>query len=42
MNDILQPDIKEINDKINKESAIIDMLTLELDKVIVGQKKIQF
>tara|TARA_B100000902_G_scaffold224195_1_gene212951 strand:+ start:470 stop:1471 length:1002 start_codon:yes stop_codon:yes gene_type:complete len=39
MNDILQPDIKEINDKINKESAIIDMLTLELDKVIVGQKK---
>ena len=30
--------IKELNEKINKESAIIDMLMLEMDKVIVGQK----
>ena len=34
----LETDIKELNEKINKESAIIDMLMLEMDKVIVGQK----
>ena len=34
----LQTDIKELNEKINKESAFIDMLMLEMDKVIVGQK----
>ena len=38
MTDILQPDIKELNEKINQESAIIDMLLLEMKKVIVGQK----
>ena len=38
MNETLQPDIKELNEKINKESAIIDMLMLEMNKVIVGQK----
>ena len=38
MTEILQPDIKELNEKINKESAIIDMLMLEMNKVIVGQK----
>ena len=38
MNDTLKTDIKELNEKINKESAIIDMLTLEINKVIVGQK----
>ncbi len=32
-------DIKQLNDKINKESAIIDLLTIELSKVIVGQKE---
>ena len=32
-------DINKLNEKINKESAIIDMLTLEIGKVIVGQKK---
>ena len=32
-------DIKKINEKINKESAIIDLLTMEISKVIVGQKK---
>ena len=31
-------DIQRINEKINKESAIIDMLMLETNKVIVGQK----
>ena len=39
MKENLQPDIKELNEKINKESAIIDLLLLEMDKVIVGQKK---
>ena len=38
MNETLQTDIKELNEKINKESAIIDMLMLEINKVIVGQK----
>jgi len=38
MTEILQPDIKELNEKISKESAIIDMLLLEMNKVIVGQK----
>ena len=37
MTEILQPDIKELNEKINKESAIIDILLLEMKKVIVGQ-----
>ena len=31
-------DIKVINDKIEKESAFIDLLSLEMNKVIVGQK----
>ena len=31
-------DIKEINVKIQKESAFIDLLTLEINKVIIGQK----
>ena len=38
MTEILQPDIKELNEKISKESAIIDILLLEMNKVIVGQK----
>ena len=38
MTETLQADIKELNEKINKESAIIDMLILEINKVIVGQK----
>ena len=37
MNDTLKTDIKELNERINKESAIIDMLTLEVNKVIIGQ-----
>ena len=31
-------DIQSINEKIEKESAFIDLLTLEMNKVIVGQK----
>ena len=31
-------DIKEINERIQRESAFIDVLTLEMDKVIIGQK----
>jgi MoxR-like ATPase len=30
--------IKELNEKIEKESAFIDMITLEVNKVIVGQR----
>jgi MoxR-like ATPase len=30
--------IKELNEKIEKESAFVDMITLEVNKVIVGQK----
>jgi MoxR-like ATPase len=31
-------DIKEINERIQQESAFIEMLSVEMDKVIVGQK----
>ena len=31
-------DIQSINEKIQKESAFVDLLTLEMNKVIVGQK----
>ena len=34
MNDL---DIKEINDKIKEESAFIDLLMMEMNKVIIGQ-----
>ena len=39
MEETLTTDIKLLNEKINKESAIIDILTLEIGKVIVGQKE---
>ena len=39
MEETLTNDIKLLNEKINKESAIIDLLTLEIGKVIVGQKQ---
>ena len=32
-------DIKEINERIQRESAFVEMLTVEMDKVIVGQKQ---
>ncbi len=31
-------DIKALNEKIEKESAFVDLLTMEINKVIVGQK----
>ena len=31
-------DIREINEKIQRESEFIELLQLELSKVIVGQK----
>lgn len=31
-------DIRELNDKIQRESAFVEMLSLEMGKVIVGQK----
>ncbi len=31
-------DIKTINEKIERESAFVDLLMLEMNKVIVGQK----
>ena len=32
-------DIKALNEQIEKESAFIDILTLEMNKVIVGQQQ---
>ncbi|BAX78673.1 AAA family ATPase [Labilibaculum antarcticum] len=31
-------DIKELNERIQKESSFVDMLSMEMNKVIVGQK----
>lgn len=31
-------DIRELNERIQRESAFVDMLNMEMDKVIVGQK----
>ncbi|MEM1138158.1 MAG: MoxR family ATPase [Bacteroidota bacterium] len=38
MSDNSAIDIKEINEKINRESAFVDMVLMEMNKVIVGQK----
>jgi MoxR-like ATPase len=38
MEDTSTIDIKSINEKIERESAFVDLLTLEMNKVIVGQK----
>lgn len=35
---VLMTDIKLLNEKIQRESAFVDMLTMEIGKVIVGQK----
>lgn len=32
------PDIRALNERVAKESAFVDLLTFEMDKVIVGQK----
>jgi MoxR-like ATPase len=33
-----QTDIKELNERIQKESAFVDMINMEMHKVIIGQK----
>jgi len=35
----MQTDIKELNERIQKESAFVDMINMEMHKVIVGQKQ---
>ena len=32
--------IKELNDRIQRESSFVDILTMEMNKVIVGQKNL--
>ena len=32
--------VKELNEKIQKESAFVDLVTMEMNKVIVGQKQL--
>ena len=32
-------DIKELNERIQRESAFVDLINMELGKVIIGQKK---
>ena len=36
---MMETDIKALNEKIQQESAFVDMVTLEMQKVIVGQKQ---
>jgi MoxR-like ATPase len=36
---MIQTDIKELNEKIQQESSFVDMINLEMNKVIIGQKK---
>ncbi len=38
MTELASTDIRELNDRINRESAFIDLLNIELRKSIVGQK----
>ena len=35
----METDIKALNDRIQKESAFVDMLSMEMHKVIIGQKQ---
>jgi MoxR-like ATPase len=35
---MMQTDIKELNERIRQESAFIDLINLEMHKVIIGQK----
>ena len=35
---MIETDIKALNERIQKESAFVDMITLEMHKVIIGQK----
>ena len=36
---MFETDIKELNERIQKESAFVDLLTMEMHKVIIGQKQ---
>ncbi len=36
---MIETDIKELNDRIQKESAFVDLIQMEMHKVIVGQKQ---
>jgi len=36
---MMETDIKALNDRIQKESAFVDMLNMEMHKVIIGQKQ---
>ena len=36
---MVETDIKALNERIQKESAFVDLITLEMHKVIVGQKQ---
>ncbi len=36
---MIQTDIKELNERIQQESSFVDMINIEMNKVIVGQKK---
>ena len=33
-------DIKELNERINRESQFVDMVNMEMGKVIIGQKQL--
>jgi len=35
---MIETDIKELNERIQRESAFVDMISMEMGKVIVGQK----
>ena len=35
---MLETNIRELNEKIQKESQFIDLITMEMNKVIIGQK----
>jgi len=36
---MVETDIKELNERIQKESSFVDLLTMEMNKVIIGQKQ---
>ena len=36
---MIETNIRELNEKIQQESSFVDMITLEMNKVIVGQKQ---
>ena len=36
---MIETDIRELNEKIQRESQFLDLINLEMNKVIVGQKQ---